>query len=366
NAFNEDKPYDQFLIEQIAGDLLPDPSDDDLIATAFHRNTMTNDEGGTDNEEFRVAAVIDRVNTTWEVTMGTTFSCVQCHAHPYDPFKHEDYYKFMSFFNNTRDEDTPADYPLLRHFRGEDSLKLVELKNWLHLNVEQKRSNEITAFLKTRQPSINSLICDKYINSELAGVQWVVLRNNGSCRLKGVNFDGKNSLIYRFRSYLPGGIWKIHMDSINGPLLKEVRVADTKREWKYHEFEFQQTSGTHDLYFTYYNPNLKDDPRDNGLMFDWFYFTEQFPGERSKGYKAAKDIFWKLIDVETLQTPIMVENPRGMRRETRVFERGNWLSKGELVEPGVPEVLNYSSEDIRPDRLGIVKWMVNTQNPLTA
>ena len=366
NAFNEDKPYDQFLIEQIAGDLLPDPSDDDLIATAFHRNTMTNDEGGTDNEEFRVAAVIDRVNTTWEVTMGTTFSCVQCHAHPYDPFKHEDYYKFMSFFNNTRDEDTPADYPLLRHFRGEDSLKLVELKNWLHLNVEQKRSNEITAFLKTRQPSINSLVCDKYINSELAGVQWVVFRNNGSCRLKGVNFNGKNSLIYRFRSYLPGGIWKIRMDSINGPLLKEVRVADTKREWSYHELEFQQTSGTHDLYFTYYNPNLKDDPRDNGLMFDWFYFTEQFPGERSKGYKAAKDIFWKLIDVETLQTPIMVENPRGMRRETRVFERGNWLSKGELVEPGVPEVLNYSSEDIRPDRLGIVKWMVNTQNPLTA
>ncbi|MCK5103050.1 MAG: DUF1553 domain-containing protein, partial [Cyclobacteriaceae bacterium] len=149
-------------------------------------------------------------------------------------------------------------------------------------------------------------------------------------------------------------------------LLKEVRVADTKREWKYHEFEFQQTSGTHDLYFTYYNPNLKDDPRDNGLMFDWFYFTEQFPGEKFKGFKAAKEIFWKLIDVETLQTPIMVENPREMRRETRVFERGNWLSKGELVKAGVPEVLNYSSEDISPDRLGIVKWMVNTQNPLTA
>ena len=85
DAFNEDKPYDQFLIEQLAGDLLPDATDEQFIATAFHRNTMTNDEGGTDNEEFRTAAVMDRVNTTWEALMGTTFACVQCHSHPYDP-----------------------------------------------------------------------------------------------------------------------------------------------------------------------------------------------------------------------------------------------------------------------------------------
>ncbi|MEJ0103442.1 MAG: DUF1549 domain-containing protein [Bacteroidota bacterium] len=66
DAFNQDKPYNIFLQEQIAGDLLPHPTDAQYIATAFHRNTMTNDEGGTDNEEFRTAAVLDRVNTTWE------------------------------------------------------------------------------------------------------------------------------------------------------------------------------------------------------------------------------------------------------------------------------------------------------------
>ena len=121
HAFNEDKPYDVFLTEQIAGDLLPDPTDDQYIATAFHRNTMTNDEGGTDNEEFRTTAVLDRVNTTWEAIMGTTFGCVQCHSHPYDPFKHDEYYKFMAFFNDTRDEDTEADYPLLRSYN--DSLQ---------------------------------------------------------------------------------------------------------------------------------------------------------------------------------------------------------------------------------------------------
>ena len=112
-AFNQDMPFDQFTIEQLAGDLLPDPSEEQLIATAFHRNTMNNDEGGTDNEEFRVASVIDRVNTTWEVWMGTTMACVQCHSHPYDPFRHEEYFTFYAFFNNTEDHDTPNEFPTL-------------------------------------------------------------------------------------------------------------------------------------------------------------------------------------------------------------------------------------------------------------
>ena len=120
-AFNEDKPYDQFLEEQLAGDLLPDPTDAQYIATAFSRNSMTNDEGGTDNEEFRTAAVLDRVNTTWEALMGTTFSCVQCHSHPYDPFRHDEYYNFVAYFNNTRDEDQSPEYPFLRAYN--DTLK---------------------------------------------------------------------------------------------------------------------------------------------------------------------------------------------------------------------------------------------------
>ncbi|HEY5969664.1 MAG TPA: DUF1549 domain-containing protein, partial [Chitinophagaceae bacterium] len=106
NAFNEDQPYDKFLMEQLAGDLLPDPTDAQYIATGFHRNTVTNDEGGTDNEEYRTAAVLDRVNTTWTGLMSTTFNCVQCHSHPYDPIRHDEYYKFVAFFNNSRDVDS--------------------------------------------------------------------------------------------------------------------------------------------------------------------------------------------------------------------------------------------------------------------
>ena len=95
NALNTNLSFDQFTIDQLAGDLLPNPKAANLIATAFHRNTMTNDEGGTSNEEFRTAAVIDRVNTTFDVWQSTTMSCVQCHSHPYDPIHHDEYYKMM-------------------------------------------------------------------------------------------------------------------------------------------------------------------------------------------------------------------------------------------------------------------------------
>ncbi|WP_462254994.1 DUF1549 domain-containing protein, partial [Ferruginibacter sp.] len=137
NAFNNDIPYNEFLIEQLAGDLMPNADDEKYIATAFHRNSLTNDEGGTDNEEFRTAAVLDRVNTTWSALMGTTFNCVQCHSHPYDPFKHDEYYKFMAFFNNSRDEDTEMDYPLLRQYKGKDSARFVQLNEWLKNNVSE-------------------------------------------------------------------------------------------------------------------------------------------------------------------------------------------------------------------------------------
>ena len=104
-ALNRDLPYDQFTIEQLAGDLLPEPTIDQLLATAFHRNTMENDEGGTDNEEFRVAAVKDRVDTTMQVWMGLTMGCAKCHTHKYDPIGIEDYYAFYAFFNQTADAD---------------------------------------------------------------------------------------------------------------------------------------------------------------------------------------------------------------------------------------------------------------------
>lgn len=110
-AYDANMPFDQFTIRQLAGDLLPNATVDDRIATAFHRNTPTNNEGGTDDEEFRTVAVIDRVNTTLGVWMGTTMACAQCHDHKYDPLSQREYFQVYAILNNTADADRKGDPP---------------------------------------------------------------------------------------------------------------------------------------------------------------------------------------------------------------------------------------------------------------
>ncbi|MDZ4860220.1 MAG: PSD1 and planctomycete cytochrome C domain-containing protein [Candidatus Hydrogenedentes bacterium] len=104
-ALNANIPYDQFVIKQLAGDLLPDASVEDNIATGFHRNTMLNEEGGIDVEEYRYEAVVDRTNTTGQVFLGLTFGCAQCHTHKYDPISHDEYFQLYAFLNDTDDVD---------------------------------------------------------------------------------------------------------------------------------------------------------------------------------------------------------------------------------------------------------------------
>ena len=111
-AFNQNMPFDQFTIEQLAGDLLPNPTPEHWIATAFHRNTLTNNEGGTNDEEFRNVAVVDRVNTTYAVWMGTTMACAQCHTHKYDPLTHAEYFQSFAIFNQTEDADRGDESPV--------------------------------------------------------------------------------------------------------------------------------------------------------------------------------------------------------------------------------------------------------------
>jgi len=110
-AYNADMPFDRFTLEQMAGDMLPDTSMDTRLATAFHRNSLVNTEGGTDDEEFRVAAVKDRTNLSMQVWMGLTFGCAECHTHKFDPITHEDYYSTFAIFNQTADADANDDSP---------------------------------------------------------------------------------------------------------------------------------------------------------------------------------------------------------------------------------------------------------------
>ncbi len=365
-AFNDDKPYDEFLTEQLAGDLMPNTTDDKLIATAFSRNTMTNDEGGTDNEEFRTAAVIDRVNTTWQALMGTTFACVQCHSHPYDPFKHEEYYKFMAFFNNTRDEDTEADYPLLRQYSDSANQKLDELLTWVKQNGDDKNYNEVKQFLKTWQPSINSLTADEFVNSELQDSKWLSFRNHAVARLQRVDLTNKNNLIIRYDAFVKDGIIQFHIDKPTGPVFTTLNLPfEKKRGLKFIELSFTPPQGVHDVYLTYTSPNLKIKDED-GCLFDWFYFSQKFLGERKPGFAAMKKRYWDLMQILPPTTPIMEDNPADMFRTTNVFERGNWLVKGDVVNADVPKSLNPFPNAAPKNRLGLAMWLTSNQNPLTA
>ncbi|WP_367915311.1 DUF1553 domain-containing protein [Leadbetterella sp. DM7] len=363
-AFNTDMPYDRFLTEQLAGDLLPNATEDQLIATAFHRNTMTNDEGGTNNEEFRTEAVIDRVNTTWETLMSTTFACVQCHSHPYDQFRHEEYYKFMAFFNNSRDEDTYADYPVFRHYDSTGRQKLQALSGWLREKVSPQQQNELMMFLKTLQPSYNSIVFDEFVNAELADTKWLALRNHSSARLQNVNLSGKNLLMIRL-SYPTDGRLELRLDSPKGPVVGQLQVKESSRGWQLMEIPLKRTEGRHNLYTVYASPRLKD-PNATGMMFDWLHFMEDLPqgnDAESRNYAA---VFRDLLNADVEQTPVMIENPGDFARKTHLFERGSWLSPGKEVTPGVPALLGGLKPGQPRNRLGLAQWMTSDKNPLVA
>jgi hypothetical protein len=142
DAFNRDLPFDEFTIEQIAGDLLPNPSTDQILATAFHRNTMTNTEGGTDDEEFRNAAVVDRVNTTMEVWMGLTMACAQCHSHKYDPISQTEYFQFFALLNQTADSDKDNEAPTALTPTQEQQALLDEVDYQIELSEQILQTSE--------------------------------------------------------------------------------------------------------------------------------------------------------------------------------------------------------------------------------
>lgn len=158
-ALNRDMPYDQFTVEQLAGDLLPEASNEQILATAFHRSTMTNDEGGTDNEEFRVAAVKDRVDTTMQVWMGLTMGCAKCHSHKYDPISQQDYYSVYAIFNQTADVDRSDDFPVLPLPTSEQFRAISEIEagiKSLQLQKKEKSDDSLDAMIKEQQKKLSA------------------------------------------------------------------------------------------------------------------------------------------------------------------------------------------------------------------
>ena len=362
-AFNDDKPFDQFTIEQLAGDFLPNPTDDQLIATGFHRNTMNNDEGGTEDEEFRVAALLDRVNTTFEVWQSTTFSCIQCHSHPYDPFRHEEYYEVAAFFNNTRDEDTEGEHPNLRIYTQEDQQKLESIRKWVAEHSSEKEK-DVVGFLKTLEPKIHPHDFDQFVNGELIDTKWLGIRNGGRARLKNVNLDSKTHLIINYSMDDLGGSFEIRKDDVAGELVASVKLDTVKKGRKAIDIPLKPIEGKHDLFFVFSNPKIK--PDQSVCSVEWFAFREDMARKETSDYAKLYNNFFSLLNATVESTPILIENNEDLYRKTYVFERGNWLVRGEEVKPEVPKVLNDLPSGEQANRLGFAKWIVDKNNPLTA
>src|SRR5690606_21781380 len=206
----------------------------------------------------RIAAVIDRVNTTYQTWLATTFECVQCHSHTYDPIKFEEYYKSLAFFNNTRDEDTPADYPTLRFFSDDDSLRVERIKQWIGTYADADGVASMDRFLYALEPKIDAHACDRLVNGALVDTKWLGIRNGGSARLPAVTVGPNDVFFMNYRTGTPGGQLEMRLGSLDGPVLARVSLEVTQGM---HTMAIPTTvpEGKHDIYLIFRNASLPPD-----------------------------------------------------------------------------------------------------------
>lgn len=384
NAFNDDMPFDQFSIEQLAGDLLPNPTEQQLIATAFHRNTLANDEGGTDNEEFRVAAVVERVATTYEVWQGTTMSCVQCHSHPYDPFRHEEFYQSMAFFNNAKDNDSYFEEPKFFTYSEENIKEVASLLAYIDAELLPEDAAPKAPYLYEEKEAVLTRLgyriheAESFYESspfieldESLSLLWQV---QDSSWVKYDQIDLKNvDEIGFFASATIGyaGDISVHLDSLNGKKIGATKITKTGESKKgvdsrnnTREFKavIAATEGKHDVYLRFFKGQRYD-----GHLFylDKMRFYEREP--RMELYSTAfNQKLKKLAEIPTTSTPIIQELPATETRKTQLFERGSWLNLGKEVERGIPNIYGYPEAEEPKDRLAFAQWMISDKNPLAA
>jgi hypothetical protein len=199
NAFNRNLPYDQFIIEQIAGDQLPNPTQEQLVATGFLRNAMLNEEGGVDPEQFRMEAMFDRMDCIGKSVLGLTIQCAQCHNHKFDPLTQEDYYKMFAFLNNDHEASMVAYTPSEQTLVANLSRQMRDLESGLrHANPDwQEWMNKWEDSLKNDEPQWSVVRC---VNSGDNGTRYFYY-DDGSIRAASyaptkstAHFRGTNNL----------------------------------------------------------------------------------------------------------------------------------------------------------------------------
>jgi len=209
NSFNQDKPYDQFIIEQLAGDLLPPKSDpkatqEQIVATGFLRNSMINEEGGIEPEQFRMEAMFDRMDAVGKSMLGLTIQCAQCHNHKFDPIKQDEYYKLFAFLNNSNEANIAVYTP-------EEQMKRAEIF---------RRTREIEAELQHKTPDWQARMAAWEEGAKANQPEWIVVRPD----VDDISTGGQKYIAYKDGSFLAAGyaptkhrvkmIWKTNVKDI--------------------------------------------------------------------------------------------------------------------------------------------------------
>ena len=312
-AFNRDLPFDSFTIEQLAGDLLPNPTAEQLIATAYSRNTPTRN----DEEEFRLEAVMDRVANTWEVWQGQTMGCARCHSHTYDPFRQSDFYKLVAFFNNTEDADNKGNTLLAGVPKG----RAIEWPVFYRFE-EQDRARGERLVAGRDEIRLGLLAARNRQDVVASRLEWEVAHRK-----------------YRLES--PGADTASYLSEKTGIDFREFDKTITSDE-------AQRT------------------PNDRSRLAD-FYALEIAP-ELAADRKRWKALTQEIFLLQPVQTPIMRERPAFAVRPTHLLIRGAWRQP-DLHQPmsaDVPGSMPPLPQGAKRDRLALAKWLVSASNPLTA
>ncbi|MEM9079484.1 MAG: DUF1549 domain-containing protein, partial [Verrucomicrobiota bacterium] len=431
NAFQNDLPYNEFTLKQLAGDLLPKRNLDDLIATGFHRLTAHNSEGGTDDEEFRVAAVMDRVATTYNVWQGLTMECVQCHSHPYDPILHTDYFRTYALFNSTTDadqstHDTSIRIPYAKNKQAET------LNNYNQLAAAEEQLligtlalNKTSTWHPPIQPKFttsNSSLRAETRKTTNGQPDFFALGTHASSARHNLTFQTSPSLqtlsalrltilpedLAQARHLAEAGFSLRHLkltrttsDGTTTPVtLQQVFVhnqsyledpnnllnPDSNLGWSVQSKIFHphsatlvltepltlQPSSQLQLQITHtgrrgnqgsvplvvrrFQIHLTDNP-------DWL--QSAISPDRLALKKQINQLKQKLNNTEGPRALVMKEREPALTRETRLFERGNWLTRGETIAPGTPQSIQPNKLEVT-DRLQLAEWLTSHENPLTA
>ena len=416
-SLNENKPFDEFTTELLAGDLLPNATSDQRLATAFHRNTLNNNEGGTNDEEFRTIAVKDRISTTINTWMGLTIRCAECHSHKYDPISQAEYYQFLDYFNQTADADRPNETPVIA-LRPASLQSQVETLDRQIDELQRKRERQPAVWQVTPPASMQSargtrlesqadgsilatgpnpkqetwsvtisvpagfhatalriaMLPDEYHSGRVGRgqegnfvlTQVRVAANDQPVKLAAAAAD------YAQSGFGPENLIREQIAADNETLgwaVQHNQQGFDRRRFAIVQFE-QPLQVDHpaslkvDLVF-----NSKWHHRNAGRV-QLAITKAPRPVEKFKSgqLEPLRRRIEQLVRQRNapVQVPVLEELAAEKRRSTHIMQRGNFQNPGDLVTARVPAAFHAFPTDAPANRLGVARWLLHEDNPLTA